>query len=102
MAATEPARKATLGSYSGLDGQPIETIEGEAVTIVSIHIEKRRFKDDPAAPYAVITLDDGQVLHTWSAFLIEQLAAVPDDALPGETVFRKVTTANKRQVWKMD
>jgi hypothetical protein len=94
--------KQTLGSYSGLDGQPIETIEDQLVTVTGIRIEKRRFKDDPQAPYAVITLADGQVLHTWSAFLIEQLAAIPDDALPGETVFRKVTTKNNREVWKMD
>ena len=103
MAKIEDApAKGTLGSYSGLDGQPIEELEDQPVVIARITIERRRFRDDPNAPYAVIVTEDGAVYHTWSAFLIEQLAAVPLDALPGATVFRKVTTANKRQVWKMD
>lgn len=102
MAAPEAPKKQTLGAYSGLDGQPIEELRDQEVTIARITIERRRFRDDPEAPYAVIVLEDGSVYHTWSAFLIEQLAAVPESALPGETVFRLVKTKNNREVWKMD
>lgn len=94
--------KQTLGSFSGLDGQPLEVIEGEPITIIKITIGKRRLRDNPDAPYAVIIAEGGDVYHTWSEYLIERLAQIPVNALPGETVFRKVVTANKRSVWTLD
>lgn len=96
------ASRPSLGSYAGLDGQPLDLIEGQLVTVAKIDVGVRRLRDDPQHAYAVIVLDDGQVFHTWSEYLCEQLSAVPLNALPGETTFRKIKTDKKREVWKMD
>jgi hypothetical protein len=92
----------TLGAYSGLDGQPIDAIQDQPVVVAKVDVMTRRLRDDPEHVYAIVVLDDGQVFHTWSEFLCEQLAAVPLDAFPVPTTFRKVTTAAKREVWKAD
>jgi len=102
MAKDEAEAPQTLGAYSGLDGQPLEMIEDKSVTVVRITTTTRRLRDDPEHKYSIIVLDDGSVYHSWSEYLWEQLEAVPANALPGQTVFRKVTTDKKREVWKMD
>ena len=99
---TESSSRPTLGSYAGLDGQPLDSIEGKEVEVKEIQVSTRRLRDDPNHAYAVIVLTTGEVFHTWSEFLCEQLAAVPRNALPGKTTFRKVTTDKRREVWKMD
>lgn len=97
----DPAKK-TLGVYANLPGSPLEEIEGQEVTVAKIEITARRLRDNPDAPFAVITLDDGTMYHTWSAFLIEKLEQIPGDALPGVTTFNQITTANKRKVWTLE
>lgn len=100
---TDPAEAPkTLGAHSGLPGDPLEAIEGKTVTVTRIEITTRRLRDNPDAPFAVITLDDGSTYHTWSAFLIDKLEAIPADALPGVTTFHQVVTAAKRKVWTLD
>lgn len=91
----------TLGAYSGLPGEPLEAIEGIAVTVAEIEITTRALRDVKDAPFAVITLDDGRTFHTWSPYLIDKLQAVPPEALPGQTTFMQETTAAKRKVWTM-
>lgn len=93
--------KRTLGAYANLPGQPIEEIEGQEVTVARIEITTRRFREDPDHPFAIITLQDGDMYHTWSAFLIEKLEQIPADALPGQTTFEKVKTDKGRMVWNL-
>jgi len=95
-----PAR--TLGSYANLPGDPLESIEGQEVTIEKIEISERRLRDDPNAKFAVLTLEGGSQVHTWSAFLIEKLEQIPGEALPGKTTFRQTETANRRMVWTLE
>lgn len=100
--ANEPTKGSRLAAYAGLPGEPLEEIEGKEVTITKISISTRRLRDDPDAPFAVITLADGSEYHSWSAYLIDKLAAIPEDALPGQAKFVQVTTANKRKVWTIE
>lgn len=100
-AAPDPAKK-TLGVYANLPGSPLEEIENQEVTVAKIEITTRRLRDNPDAPFAVITLADGTMYHTWSAYLIEKLEQIPSDGLPGETTFKQVKTANKREVWTLE
>lgn len=102
MAEAQKDEKPTLGSFSGLPGDPLEAIEGVPVVVAEIQLSTRRLRDDPNAPFAVIVLEDGSEYHTWSAFLIDKLGAVPAEALPGKTTFTQVVTANKRKVWTME
>lgn len=101
MADKDPAKR-TLGSYANLPGSPLEEIADQEVTVAKIEITTRRLRDNPDAPFALITTDDGTQYHTWSAFLIEKLEQVPGDALPCPATFRQITTANKRQVWTVE
>lgn len=99
--ANTPERK-TLGSYVDLPGEPLDTVENESVVVTEITITKRRLRDNADAPFAIIKLDDGRELHTWSPYLIEKLEQVPAEALPGPTTFKQEVTANKRKVWVME
>lgn len=94
-------KKPTLGSYANLPGEPLEGIEGQEVTVAKMEFTRRRLRDDPEAPFVVITLDDGREFHSWSAFLIEKLEQVPGDALPASTTFSQIETANRRKVWTL-
>lgn len=89
----------TLGSFANLPGSPIEEIEGEEVEIAKIEITTRRLRDDPDAPFAILTTTDGTMYHTWSRFLIEKLEQVPGEELPLPATFTKTKTANGREVW---
>jgi hypothetical protein len=102
MATIPTPERASVGSYSGLDGSELDNIRDQEVDIARVEIGTRRLRDDPEHPYAIIVLTDGQVFHTWSTYLIEQLAAVPDNAFPVPTTFRKVKTDKNREVWKAD
>lgn len=97
-----PDGEETLGRFANLPGLPLEEIKGQRVNITKLEFERRPFRDDPDAPFALITLDSGEVYHTWSKHLIEKLEMIPADALPGVTTFKTVTTANKRQVWTLE
>lgn len=99
---TAPDERPGLGSYSNLPGDPLEVIEGERVMVVQIEITQRRLRDNPNANFALLTLDTGQIVHTWSQFLIEKLEQVPANALPAPATFRQIETANRRKVWTVE
>lgn len=101
MATKDPAKR-SLGDYANLPGSPLEEIEGQEVTVAKIEITTRRLRDNPDAPFALITLENGTMYHTWSAFLIEKLEQVPGEALPCPATFEQVVTANKRKVWTVN
>lgn len=98
----DKAAKPTLGSFANLPGSPLEDIAEQEVEVAKLEFSTRRLRDNPEAPFVVITLTDGSQYHSWSAFLIEKLEQVPGDALPASTTFRQIETAQKRKVWTLE
>ncbi len=85
---TSPKRAATFAPGIGKGLTEILDVD---VVVTKAWIGERTF-DGELRPIVIVTLDNGEMYHAWSASLADKIAEIPEDAYPLTFKFVKVPT----------
>lgn len=81
-------------------GKNIDTIQGQEVIVASVASGgERDFGKDGTKPLTLITLENGDVVHTFSDSLARDLLSIDPSNFPLTATFSKVKTRNGYEVW---
>jgi hypothetical protein len=74
-------------------GKNLTDILDKDVVVTKAWIGERTYEGEPR-PIVLITLDNGDVYHAWSASLADKVAEIPEDQYP--LTFKFVKNATRR------
>jgi len=90
MATTAHSVKRAAQFAPGI-GKNLTEILDQDVVVTHVSLSERSFEGEPR-PIALITLDNGEVYHAWSASLVDKLSEIPMEEYPLTFKFIKVPT----------
>ena len=74
-------------------GKNITELLDKDVVVTHASVSERNF-DGELRPIVIVTLENGEIYHAWSASLADKISEIPDDAWP--LTFKFVRLATRR------
>ena len=72
-------------------GKNLTELLDKDVVVTHASVSERNF-DGELRPIVIVTLENGEIYHAWSASLADKISEIPDDAWPLTFKFVKIPT----------
>lgn len=89
MTSSTPIKRASI--FAPGIGKSLTELLDKDVIVTKAWIGERTF-DGELRPIVIVTLDNGEQYHAWSASLCDKIAEIPEDEYPLTFKFIKVPT----------